>query len=74
MSEDHLKEVDFHFWCSRCVRGDQPDDAICDECLENISNSESTRPIRFQPNAPNSDGVRLLKEYREYVDGGREEH
>jgi hypothetical protein len=48
IADNEYKEVDFKTYCQKCKHKDL-DDARdpCNECLENISNLGSSKPVRF---------------------------
>ena len=46
---DREKEVFFHEYCKKCVHENEPEDSdACNDCLNNPSNENSHKPIRFQ--------------------------
>lgn len=47
-SREHIVEYDQ--FCNNCKYKDLPDGAIpCDECLTNPVNTDSRRPIKYEP-------------------------
>lgn len=47
--EGHEKEVYFGEYCSKCRHEKEPEDRDpCNDCLNNPSNIDSHKPIRFE--------------------------
>lgn len=47
--DSHEKEVYFGEYCSKCRHEKEPEDSdVCNDCLNNPSNIDSHKPIRFE--------------------------
>lgn len=49
MNETTEMEVQFDYWCPKCVHKDLEETKDpCNECLDHPMNTNSTKPVRFQ--------------------------
>lgn len=47
--EGHEKEVYFGEYCKKCIHEKEPEDQDpCNDCLNNPSNIDSHKPLRFK--------------------------
>lgn len=47
--DSHEKEVYFGEYCKKCIHEKEPEDSdACNDCLNNPSNIDSHKPIRFK--------------------------
>lgn len=50
MNEPYEHEVYFFGACAKCKHKDLPgDEEPCNECLENSTNFETHKPVKFEP-------------------------